>query len=168
VLAVMSRPLRLLKFDPLKMHSKVFTSTNGWFKLTLPSHWDEYNLEDEDGTYGFFNSRSNHWTGNLRVTPLKLSPVDDDSNHKISEHIKDELAQHDGAIRVKIGDFDCAFYKKDRQVDGEQLLLYYWIMGKREFLFICSFTINKEREFTKENESELATAQEIIESIKTI
>ena len=149
------------------MHSKVFTSSNGWFKLILPPHWDEYELENEEGTYGFFNSQSDHWTGNLRVTPLKLSPVDDASDLKIRQHIDDELAEHDGAVRMKIGDFDCAFYKQDSQADDEPQLLYYWIMGNRGFLFICTLTISKEREFSKEADSELATAQEIIKSIKT-
>jgi hypothetical protein len=96
-----------------------------------------------------------------------LSPVDDASDLKIKQYIKDELAKHEGAIRVKIGDFDCAFYKQDSQADDERQLLYYWIMGKHNFLFVCTFTISKEREFTKENELELATAQDIIKSIKT-
>jgi hypothetical protein len=150
------------------MTAKIFTSDTGWFKLTLPSNWDQYDLEGEEGTYGFFNSHTKHWTGNLRVTPLKLSLVVDDNNGKIADHIDKEIAAHHGATRISIAGFDCAHYKVYGKDENDQFLLYYWIMGQKDFLFVCSFTINKADELTKESTSELNNVQGIIQSIQII
>lgn len=150
------------------MSPKIFTSDAGWFKLTLPSNWDQYDVEDEEGTYGFFNSHSKHWQGNLRVTPLKLSRVLDSDTRKMSEYIDEKIAQHDGATRMNVAGFECAHYKELGKDKNNQFLCYYWIMGKKDFLFVCSFTINKADESTKENESELKTVLEIIQGIQII
>ena len=150
------------------MASRIFTSNNGRFRLDLPLNWDEYDLQGEEGSYGFFNSQSSHWTGNLRVTPLILSPALDDHNRTIEKFIDDELAKHDGAIKIKMGDADCVFYKEEKKFEHEPQLLYYWITGKQNFLFVCSFTIDKRRGSTKENRLELAAVEDIIKSIRLV
>jgi len=41
------------------MSYKTFTSQSGWFSLTLPVDWEEYEDEDTDeGTYAFFNTKT--------------------------------------------------------------------------------------------------------------
>jgi hypothetical protein len=143
------------------MTFKKFVSQNGWFSLSLPVNWEEYDAEEEN-TYAFFNASS--WTGNLRITPLRLTePVDP---AKIEEFIEDELSNNEGATRVMLGNLDCAFYKKDFLQDGEDdLLIYYWVGGKNENIFICSFTISKKEEGTKQNSIELKIVEDIIRSI---
>ncbi len=143
------------------MRSKIFTSTNGWFNLTLPAEWEEYDSE-EDGTYAFFNAAS--WTGNFRITSLQVRPKkNEDSTAKF---INKELSENEGATKLKIGEFDCVHYKKDIEQDGDQLVTYYWTTGEKDILFICSFTIDKNMDNTKQNESELEIVQGIIKSIE--
>ena len=129
------------------MNPKTFVSPSGWFKLTLPAHWDEYELEDEEGTYGFLNTQPDYWAGNLRITPLKLSGKSED---EIKEFVNSQMFEQKDSSKVRIADFDCVFYKQISQSEDESLLLYYWIMGKKDIVFISSFTIDKNDEFTKE------------------
>src|SRR5688572_20031613 len=118
-----------------KMNSKTFTSQNGWFSLTLPADWDEYDDGEED-TYAFFNSKS--WTGNFRITPFRWTHVVDPNEDKAAEFIADELSENTGATKIRFGDFDCAHYKKDVKQDDDSLIVYYWATGKKNNLFICS------------------------------
>lgn len=61
------------------MDYKKFTSQNGWFSLTLPVDWKEYEDGEED-TYAFFNAKS--WTGNFRVTPFRWKQLADPKEDK--------------------------------------------------------------------------------------
>jgi hypothetical protein len=146
-----------------KMNSKTFTSQNGWFTLTLPANWDEYD-DGEDDTYAFFNSKS--WTGNFRITPFRWTQVKDSKDDKAAKFIAEELAENDGAVKKRLGDFECAYYKKELKQDGDSLVVYHWAVGKKDNLFICSFTINKDQEFTKQNKTEFQRVEDIIKSIK--
>ena len=96
------------------MSYKTFTSQSGWFSLTLPVDWEEYDDEDTDeGTYAF-----------LTVLTIKKDLLEDD------------------------------------------LVIYYWAAGKKDNLFICSFTIDKKQEQTEQNKTELSIVEDIIKSIK--
>ncbi len=145
------------------MDMKAFTSQNVWFSLTLPADWDEYDDGEED-TYAFFNSKS--WSGNFRVTPFRWTQVTVPNEDKAANFITDELSENEGAIKMKLGNFDCAHYKKDTQQDDEALVVYYWATGIKNILFICSFSIDKKQELTKQNQAELRIVQNIIKSIK--
>ncbi|MGY3214700.1 DUF3805 domain-containing protein [Mucilaginibacter sp. HD30] len=140
------------------MHIKTCNLQNGWFSVMLPDDWDEYD-DGEEGTFCFFNTAK--WNGNLRITPFHwLGTVIVDES-KAEKYIEDEVRENEGAIRIKIGNFDCAFYKKDLIEDGEKLVIYYWITGKDNDIFICSFTTNKELE----NSIDLNQLQDVIKSI---
>lgn len=145
------------------MDFKTFTSQNGWFSLTLPADWEEYDDGEED-TYTFFNSKS--WTGNFRVTPFRWTNVVEPNEDKAAKFIAEEVTENKGATKIKIGDFECAHYKRDIQQDGDKLVIYYWATGKKNNLFMCSFAIDKKKEQSKQSKSELLIVQNIIKSIK--
>jgi hypothetical protein len=145
------------------MSFKTFTSPNGDFSLSLPTDWDEYDDGDNE-TYAFFNAKA--WTGNLRITPFYWANLVNPNEDKAADLISEELAENKDARKIKLGNFDCAYYKKHIVQDGDELVIYYWIAGKNSDLFTCSFTINKEQESTKENEIELKKVEDIIKSIK--
>ena len=145
------------------MSHKKFTSRSGWFKLTLPPDWEEYEIDEED-TYAFFNAKD--WTGNFRITPFRWANLADPNQDKAAEFILEQLNENEGATRIKLGSFDCALYKENVLQDGDELVIYYWIAGKMENLFICSFTINKNQEQTQQNKVEVKTVEDIIKSIE--
>jgi|SRR4051812_41882192 hypothetical protein len=143
------------------MDYEPFTSQNGWFSLTLPADWEEYG--DEDDTCVFCNAKT--WTGNFRITPFLWTDLVDANEDKAAQYIVDELRENEGAIKINLGDYECAFYKEDLLQDGDKLLIYYWTTGQKNNLFLCSFTINKSQENSKQNKIELDIVQNIIKSI---
>lgn len=145
------------------MSYKTFTSRGGWFSLLLPIEWEEYYEDGEEDTYTFFNGK--HWTGNFRITPFRWTDLMDPNEDKVAEFITEELHDNDGAINIKLGDLDCAHYKKYLLQDGDDLVIYYWAAGKKDDLFICSFTIDKKQEQTEQNKAEVNIVQKIIRSI---
>jgi hypothetical protein len=143
------------------MKSKIFTSESGWFSLTLPEKWEEY--DDEEGTYAFFDTES--WTGNFRITPLRWTRPENSNEDQAYKFIVKKTRENEAATKIQLGDFACSFYKEDLTNDKENSVIYYWIIGKMNTLFICSFTIDKEQESTKENENALEIVRNIIKSI---
>jgi hypothetical protein len=147
------------------MSYKKFTSQSGWFSLTLPVDWEEYDDGDSDeGTYAFFNAKE--WTGNFRITSFRWKNLVDPSEDKAAKYIKEALNENPGSTKLKLGEFDCAHYKKDLLQDGDDLLIYYWVVGQKDNLFVCSFTIDKKQEQTEQNKAEINIVQDIIRSIR--
>jgi len=146
------------------MTHKKFTSRSGWFNLTLPTDWEEYDDDGEEDTYAFFNA--NNWTGNFRITPFRWADLLDPNEDKAGEFIAEELNENDGAVKIKLEDLDCVHYKKDLLQDGGDLLIYYWVVGKKDNLFVCSFTIDKKQDQTEHNKTELTIVEDIIKSIR--
>jgi hypothetical protein len=134
-----------------------------WFSLTLPANWEEYD-DGEEGTYAFFNV--NIWTGNFRITPFRWTESVDPSEDKAGQFIEEELNSNEGATRFMLGDLNCTQYKKNIFQDKDELLMYCWVTGKNEKIFICSFTINKKDEETDQNINELKIVEDIIKSIE--
>ena len=145
------------------MDSKAFTSDNGTFSLLLPVDWEEYD-DGDDSTYAFFNAKS--WTGNLRITHFHWANQVNPNEDKAGELIKEELEENKDARKISLGNYDCEHYKKDIIQEGDEFVIYYWLAGKNNNLFTCSFTINKEQELKQENESELKKVENILRSIK--
>jgi Domain of unknown function (DUF3805) len=146
------------------MSYKKFTSPSGWFSLTLPVDWEEYDDDDTDeGTYAFFNAKE--WTGNFRITCFRWTNLGDPGEDKSKKYIQEELNENPGATKLKLGDLDCAHYKKDLPQDGDDLLIYYWVLGQKDNLFVCSFTIDKKQEPTTQNKAEINIVQDVIRSI---
>jgi hypothetical protein len=145
------------------MPGHTFTSPDENFSLNLPLDWEEYDSEEER-TFAFFNSKS--WTGNLRITPLYWNKPNDAVSSKADELIEDHIFENEGAVKLKMGSFNCAHYKKDVQQDGDMFVVYFWVLGQKNTLFMCSLTIDKAQENTTMNNEVLAIVKNIIKSIK--
>lgn len=146
------------------MNYKKFTSQSGWFSLMLPVDWEEYeDTETDEGTYAFFNSKE--WTGNFRITSFRWTSIGDSSD-PAAKYINEELNENKGATKTKFGDLDCVHYKKDLLQEGEELVIYYWLVGRNDNLFVCSFTIEKRQQETEHNKAEIGVVEEVIKSIK--
>jgi hypothetical protein len=143
------------------MDYKTFTSQNGWFTLTLPADWEEYG--DEDDNYVFCNAKTS--TGNFRITRFRWTELVDANEDKAAQYIVEELRENEGAIKLNLGDYECAFYKQDLLQNADKLLIYYWATDQKNNLFVCSFTIKKTQENTKQNKIELDVVENIIKSI---
>ena len=144
------------------MNSKTFTSKGGWFSLTLPVDWEEYD-DGEEGTSAFFNSKS--WTGNLRITPVRLENIADPTEDKAAKFIKERLANNRQAVKINLGEWDCVHYKQEVSENDQSFVLYYWETGKINSILICSFAIIKERDGSRANRAELILVQKMIRSI---
>ena len=144
------------------MNSKNFTSPGGWFSFTLAVDWKEYNDGEKD-TYAFFNYNS--WTGNLRITPIRLENIAYPTEDKAAQFIKKRLASNKQAVKIRLGDWDCVHYNKEVKEGDESFIVYYWETGKTDSILICSFTIDKKRKDSKANRAELILVQKMIRSI---
>jgi hypothetical protein len=142
------------------MQLRNFVSDNGWFTMRLPNEWEEY-VDGNEGTYAFFNAKS--WTGNLRITPLRISNLDRDM---AVDFLKSELEKNDGAKQIYLGEHRVVSYKKDILQDTGEFVNFYWITGKKNTVLVCSFTIEKNKDKTRENETELQLVENIISSIQ--
>ncbi|OKS87123.1 hypothetical protein RG47T_2582 [Mucilaginibacter polytrichastri] len=80
--------------------------------------------------------------------------------------ISEEIAGNNITITVQIGDYKCAYFEKNLIQGNDDLLIYYWITGLNNYLFTCSFVIDKDQENSFENENELIVIENIIKSIK--
>jgi len=135
-----------------------FTSINKWFTIKLPENWSEY--EDEEGTAAFFNTVK--WSGNLRITPLRIGDAEIDKTPASVSSINND---NSNAIIIKLGDWDAAFYKKE---SSDVCTTFYWTMGTTNFWFVCSFTIDIDFLNTEINAEELIVVEEILGSIKIL
>jgi hypothetical protein len=50
--------------------------------------------------------------------------------------------------------------------DEDELVIYYWVLGKNNCVFLCSFSIDSKNDGTPSNETELAIIVNVIESIQ--
>lgn len=141
------------------MDVKTFTSQDGWYSLTLPAGWEEYDDGNKD-THAFFHAKT--WTGNLRITTLHWTNLAGED--KATELVHQEAEENEGASLIKMGAFDCAHYKTYVENNGGEMIIYYWIFGKKNSLFICSYTTAREHEGNKENE--VKEVERIIRSIR--
>src|SRR5688572_20296565 len=145
-----------------KMTGQTFTSADDNVTLKLPFDWEQYD-DGEESTIAFFNAKS--WSGNFRITPFYWTESNVTVQNKADELIEDELVENEGAVKLKMGSFNCAHYKKDTEQDGDKLVVYYWAVGEKNNLFMCSLTIDKEQEQKTMNKEVLETVEDIIKSI---
>jgi hypothetical protein len=142
---------------------KQFVSPDERLLLMLPELWEQYDDGDEN-TYAFFDTQQ--WSGNLRITPFYWPETGDDGRDRAQEFVDDEFNDNENAIRLKIGGFDGAHYKKGIQQDGDDLVVYYWTFGHKDNLFICSFTIDQSQEDNLESREALSIVSKILGSVK--
>jgi len=144
-----------------------YISRDGYFSCSLADGWAEYDDEDE-ATHAFWHETESSWAGNFRITAFQWPNTMSPDVNQAADYITSEIAENDGAKSIRLGNNNCAHYKKESAQDDEGHITYYWITGKDNNTFICTFTINKTQEFLPVNEAEFATVQNMIASIKVI
>lgn len=149
------------------MDGNNYISRDKRFSFKLADGWAEYD-DGDDSTHAFWHESAESWTGNFRITAFRWPNVTDPNVDKAGEYIKTEIAENADAQIIRLGQQDCAHYKKESQQDGDGQVIYYWITGARNDIFICTFSIDKEQEATPINNRELESVQEMISSIKLI
>lgn len=150
------------------MDNSNFRSQNGWFSLTLPTNWFEYDdSEDTDDatTYAFFNSSTEDWSGNLRITPYRMSKSEDPKIDYAARHVQGVLKDTPEAIKIKLGQLELAFFTEEDPDGEEARAFYFWIGGSRDNLFVCSFVIDKKQKGTLLNSEQLDSVQSILRSL---
>jgi len=135
------------------MSGQTFNSEFG-YSIILPDNWNEYELEDEKNTNGFFDTSG--WTGNLRVTKLNIK-IDNPT-----EFIKSELT--DRNTKELNWDKTKAFSYSEASDD---LWIYYWYLIENSKVYICSFTIDIDNKETDKNRRELMKVEAILKTLKT-
>ncbi len=121
------------------MQRKKFIAPGGWFSLTYPGNWSEF--EDTEGTFLFYNPEK--WTGNFRISAFKKDTGKPGAMGYAQEVLEAELSDNHQATVVEIGKFRCVYYKKTIQEEGNWYITHIWITGKDNLVFECSFTVPK-------------------------
>ncbi|WP_342088974.1 DUF3805 domain-containing protein [Dyadobacter sp. OTU695] len=107
------------------MDSTNFQSQNGRFSLTLPTGWFEYDDSEEDDdtmTYAFFNSSTEDWSGNLRITPCRWAISGDPTVDNAANHVQSVLRDTLDAVKIKLGQLELAFYTEEDPDGGRRML----------------------------------------------
>ncbi|WP_148041366.1 DUF3805 domain-containing protein [Rufibacter immobilis] len=141
---------------------KEFTSEQDWFTIQLPDNWSE--TKDNEGTYIFYDEEN--WKGTFRITPIRLDSrkVKDTVTDLLARQLKDKASK--GAKMVKIGDFDCVFYKEYVQETSGEVLMYKWTLGSSNTVFLVSYATKKEIEATESHPEELRQVENVIKSLQ--
>jgi len=134
-----------------------FTSSSGWISTKFPENWSEYDDGDE-GTYAFFNTTE--WSGNLRITPYRWEEEGED---KGLQYVQDELKENENAVLIHLGDWEAAFYSGKASEDS---IIYYWVIGFKNTLLLCSFTADKDLVGSEKHNKELMIVEEVLSGIK--
>lgn len=116
-----------------------YVSPGGWFSLEYPATWSEF--EDTEESFLFYNP--NRWNGNFRISAYK-----DTAKDYARQCISDELKQNPTSTSVKVGDWECAYSAETFQEEGAWYTTHFWVTGKGDLCFECSFTVAKGEERT--------------------
>lgn len=157
--------LSIIHMTACNSKSKEFEAPDRKFKFILPADWEEYD-DGEENTYAFFNEKT--WTGNLRITPISREAGADQKGNEPGNLLESELSDNKGAVRLKLGQFDCVHYRKAINQEGEELIMFYWIVMQRNRLFVCSLTVDKTRADQPAYRSIIEEVPQIIESIEGV
>jgi hypothetical protein len=131
----------------------IFTSEFG-YSIMLPEKWAEY--EDNENVNAFFDTEN--WTGNLRITVVKVAKNID------GNYIENEFKSQTKAEKIITQNGITGFKYTEKSQDG---LMHYWQLFHKNKLFVCSFLLNPENE-TKLNKTEIEKVGKIIDSIKNL
>lgn len=126
-----------------------FISPGGWFSLEYPATWSEF--EDSEGTFLFYNP--NKWGGNFRISAYRDASADFGK-----QSIEWELKNNPTSVLVQVGSWNCAYCAETFQEEGAWYTSHFWVTGKDDLTFECSFTVVKGGDRTP--------AEEIIRSLQ--
>ena len=126
-----------------------YISPGGWFSLEYPATWSEF--EDTEESFLFYNP--NKWSGNFRISAYK-----DNAKDYGRQCINYELKQNPTSTSIKVGEWECAYSAETFQEEGAWYTTHFWVTGKDDISFECSFTVAKGDERTP--------AEDIIRTLK--
>lgn len=112
---------------------KRYISPGGWFSLSYPAAWSEF--EDGEDSFLFYNP--DVWTGNFRISAYRGEGAYAD------ECLFRELKENPQARKVQVGTLPCAYSTEDFEEDGEAYMTHFWVTGRKDVSFECSFTVKK-------------------------
>ena len=112
---------------------KRYISPGGWFSLSYPAAWSEF--EDGEDSFLFYNP--DVWTGNFRISAYRGEGAYAD------ECLFRELKENPQARKVQVGTLPCAYSTEDFEEDGEAYTTHFWVTGRKDVSFECSFTVKK-------------------------
>ncbi|KIA94761.1 hypothetical protein OC25_08855 [Pedobacter kyungheensis] len=144
-----------------------YISRDGSFSFALADGWAEYD-DDDEATHAFWHATESPWTGNLRITAFQWPDTTNPDVDRAAEYITSEIEENEGSQSIRLGNYNCAHYQKESVQDGEGHITYYWITGKHNDIFICTFTIDSAQKFLPVHETELTAVQNMIASIQII
>lgn len=126
-----------------------YISPGGWFSLEYPVLWREF--EDAEESFLFYDP--DNWSGNFRISAYK-----DEAKDYGKQCIDFELKENSSASPVKVGSWDCAYSSETFQEEGTWYTSHFWVIGKGNLSFECSFTLPKG--------GDKSVAEEIIRSLE--
>ena len=112
---------------------KKYISPGGWFSLSYPAAWSEF--EDGEDSFLFYNP--DVWTGNFRISAYR------GEGSYADECVRQEFAENPQARRVQVGTWSCAYNAEDFEEEGEAYTTHFWVTGRKDMSFECSFTVKK-------------------------
>ena len=112
---------------------KRYISPGGWFSLSYPAAWSEF--EDGEDSFLFYNP--DVWTGNFRISAYRGEGAYADGC------LFRELKENPQARKVQVGTLPCAYSTEDFEEDGEAYTTHFWVTGRKDVSFECSFTVKK-------------------------
>lgn len=127
---------------------KKYISPGAWFTMSYPAVWNEF--EDTEGSFLFYNP--NAWTGNFRISAYRGDEMYG------RDSIVQELKDNPDARKVQVGPLTCAYSKEDFEEDGVPYTTHFWITGRENTAFECSFTVRR-GEPTAEAETVISSLQ---------
>lgn len=111
-----------------------FISPGAWFSIEYPVSWSEF--EDSEDCFLFYNP--NKWEGNFRISAFRGK-----SSNYAMQCIQHELKQNSTSVKVKIGDWDCAYWADTFQENGSWYTTHFWVTGKDAICVESSFTVHR-------------------------
>jgi len=78
----------------------------------------------------------------------------------VNRYVNEELENNSGAIIKTLGLYPSAYYVKTIEQNDETLFSHYWVTGRADTVFICSFTTDR-----TETETNLCNEIKVVENI---
>jgi hypothetical protein len=145
------------------MKYTTFSSKNGWLEFEYPTSWDQ--REVDKGTYLFKNDK--HWKGNFRVTPLKVSGVDKNSQpFNIDDYVMEQIQKNPGAQLIELGQYKTANYITSATDEDIPLTIQNWIFGRDSTIIVASYTTTTKNRGNRNVRQEIEECKKAISTLK--
>lgn len=127
---------------------KKFISPGAWFEMNYPTHWNEF--EGDEESFLFYDP--NVWNGNFRISAYRGKDAGFGK-----ETVRRELKENTQAKPIRIGGKDCAYSMDVFEQDGRFYITHYWVVDGGVLSYDCTFTVDKENSHMEEAVQVIAT-----------